>query len=86
MKRQKVPGTSLSVFVREVGRDEPLVSFNSTVPRNPASTMKVVTTYSALESLGPGLHLADPCLRHRPDPRPGARRQPRAAWAAAIRS
>ena len=53
MKRQKVPGTSLSVFVREVGRDEPLVSYNSTVPRNPASTMKVVTTYSALETLGP---------------------------------
>ena len=52
LKRQKVPGTSLSVFVREVGRDEPLISFNSTVPRNPASTMKVVTTYSALESLG----------------------------------
>ncbi|MGB7904877.1 MAG: D-alanyl-D-alanine carboxypeptidase, partial [Steroidobacteraceae bacterium] len=53
MKRQKVPGTSLSVFVREVGREEPLVSYNSTVPRNPASTMKIVTTYSALESLGP---------------------------------
>jgi serine-type D-Ala-D-Ala carboxypeptidase/endopeptidase (penicillin-binding protein 4) len=53
MKRQKVPATSLSVFVREVGREEPLVSYNSTVPRNPASTMKVVTTYAALESLGP---------------------------------
>ncbi|MGB7739459.1 MAG: D-alanyl-D-alanine carboxypeptidase, partial [Steroidobacteraceae bacterium] len=53
MKRRKVPGTSLSVFVREVGREEPLISYNSTVPRNPASTMKVVTTYSALESLGP---------------------------------
>ena len=53
MKRQKVPGTSLSVFVREVGRAEPLLSYNSSVPRNPASTMKVVTTYSALESLGP---------------------------------
>ena len=41
LKRRKVPGTSLSVFVREVGRDEPLVSYNSSVPRNPASTMKV---------------------------------------------
>jgi serine-type D-Ala-D-Ala carboxypeptidase/endopeptidase (penicillin-binding protein 4) len=53
MKRQKVPGTSLSVFVREVGRDEPLVSYNPAVPRNPASTMKVVTTFAALETLGP---------------------------------
>jgi len=53
LARYKVPGTSLSVFVREVGRDEPIISYNSQVPRNPASAMKVVTTYAALESLGP---------------------------------
>jgi len=53
LARYHVPGTSLSVFVREVGRDEPLVSYNSAVPRNPASTMKVLTTYAALETLGP---------------------------------
>lgn len=53
LARYRVPGTGLSVFVREVGRDEPLVSYNSAVPRNPASTMKVLTTYAALESLGP---------------------------------
>ena len=53
LRKRKVPTTSLSVFVREVGRDEPLVSLNSNVPRNPASVMKVVTTYAALEKLGP---------------------------------
>ncbi len=53
LKRGRIPDTSLSVYVREVGRDEPIVSFNSTVPRNPASTMKVLTTYAALEMLGP---------------------------------
>jgi D-alanyl-D-alanine carboxypeptidase/D-alanyl-D-alanine-endopeptidase (penicillin-binding protein 4) len=53
LSRQKIPGTSVSIFVREVGRDEPLVSYNSTVARNPASTMKVLTTYAALELLGP---------------------------------
>ena len=53
MSQQHIPGTALSVLVREVGRDEPLVSYNSAVPRNPASTMKVVTTYAALEMLGP---------------------------------
>ncbi len=53
LAQQRIPGTSLSVLVKEVGRDEPLVSYNSTVPRNPASTMKVVTTWSALEILGP---------------------------------
>jgi len=53
LAQQRIPGTSLSVLVREIGRDEPLISFNSTVPRNPASTMKVLTTWSALEILGP---------------------------------
>ncbi len=53
LAQQRIPGTSLSVLVKEVGRDEPLISYNSTVPRNPASTMKVVTTWSALEILGP---------------------------------
>jgi serine-type D-Ala-D-Ala carboxypeptidase/endopeptidase (penicillin-binding protein 4) len=53
LARRKIPGSSLSVFVREVGRDEPLLSYNSTVPRNPASTMKLVTTFAALEQLGP---------------------------------
>jgi D-alanyl-D-alanine carboxypeptidase/D-alanyl-D-alanine-endopeptidase (penicillin-binding protein 4) len=53
LTQRRVPGTSLSVLVREVGRDEPVVSYNSQVPRNPASTMKVLTTYAALEILGP---------------------------------
>jgi D-alanyl-D-alanine carboxypeptidase/D-alanyl-D-alanine-endopeptidase (penicillin-binding protein 4) len=53
IKRRKVPSTTLSVYVREVGREEPLVSFNSEVARNPASAMKVLTTYAALETLGP---------------------------------
>jgi D-alanyl-D-alanine carboxypeptidase/D-alanyl-D-alanine-endopeptidase (penicillin-binding protein 4) len=53
LAKYHVPGTALSVFVREVGRAEPLLSYNSAVPRNPASTMKVLTTYAALETLGP---------------------------------
>jgi D-alanyl-D-alanine carboxypeptidase/D-alanyl-D-alanine-endopeptidase (penicillin-binding protein 4) len=53
LAQKHIPGTSVSVLVKEVGRDEPLLSYNSTVPRNPASTMKVVTTWSALEMLGP---------------------------------
>ncbi|MCM2313035.1 MAG: D-alanyl-D-alanine carboxypeptidase, partial [Steroidobacteraceae bacterium] len=53
LTQRRIPGTSLSVLVREVGRDEPLVSYNAAVPRNPASTMKVLTTYAALEMLGP---------------------------------
>jgi D-alanyl-D-alanine carboxypeptidase/D-alanyl-D-alanine-endopeptidase (penicillin-binding protein 4) len=53
LARRKIPGTSLSVFVREVGREEPLLSYNSTIARNPASTMKVLTTFAALDTLGP---------------------------------
>jgi len=53
LTRGRIPETNLSVYVREVGRDEPIVSLNSEVPRNPASTMKVLTTYAALEILGP---------------------------------
>ena len=53
LTQRRIPGTSLSVLVREIGREEPLVSYNAQVPRNPASTMKVLTTYAALEILGP---------------------------------
>jgi serine-type D-Ala-D-Ala carboxypeptidase/endopeptidase (penicillin-binding protein 4) len=53
LAQRRIPGTSLSVFVREIGRDDPLVAWNAGVPRNPASTMKVLTTWAALELLGP---------------------------------
>ena len=53
LAQRRIPGASLSVLVREVGRDEPLVSYNAAIPRNPASAMKVVTTYAALGLLGP---------------------------------
>lgn len=53
LAQRRIPAASLSVLVREIGRDAPLVSHNAGVPRNPASTMKVVTTYAALGMLGP---------------------------------
>ncbi len=53
LAQQHIAGTGLSVLVKEIGRDEPLLSYNSAVPRNPASTMKVLTTWAALEILGP---------------------------------
>lgn len=49
----KMPVDSLSVFVQKVGQDTPLLIVNSDVPRNPASTIKLLTTYLALEDLGP---------------------------------
>jgi D-alanyl-D-alanine carboxypeptidase/D-alanyl-D-alanine-endopeptidase (penicillin-binding protein 4) len=46
------PG-EVSLWVQPVDSPEPLLSLNPDVPRNPASTLKIVTTYAALEGLGP---------------------------------
>jgi serine-type D-Ala-D-Ala carboxypeptidase/endopeptidase (penicillin-binding protein 4) len=48
-----VPEESVSLLVRQVGRTEPVLSHLPEQPRNPASVMKLVTTFSALELLGP---------------------------------
>jgi len=53
LAERRVPAASLSVFVQEIGAPAPLVSHHAAIPRNPASTMKVLTTYAALELLGP---------------------------------
>jgi D-alanyl-D-alanine carboxypeptidase/D-alanyl-D-alanine-endopeptidase (penicillin-binding protein 4) len=49
---RRVPAAGLSVFVQEIGAPAPLLAHNAAIPRNPASTMKVLTTYAALELLG----------------------------------
>ncbi len=48
-----IPATAVAAFVQEVGAAKPVLAFNATHPMNPASTMKLVTTYAALELLGP---------------------------------
>ena len=45
--------TEVSIVVQAVDDDKPLLSHLPDVPRSPASVMKVVTTWSALEYLGP---------------------------------
>ena len=49
-----IPLTAVGVYVREIGAARPLVSHQPAKPMNPASTMKLVTTFAALELLGPG--------------------------------
>jgi D-alanyl-D-alanine carboxypeptidase/D-alanyl-D-alanine-endopeptidase (penicillin-binding protein 4) len=49
----KMPSDSLSVFVQNVDEDTPLVAVHSDLVRNPASTIKLLTTFLALENLGP---------------------------------
>jgi D-alanyl-D-alanine carboxypeptidase/D-alanyl-D-alanine-endopeptidase (penicillin-binding protein 4) len=48
-----IPADHVSVIVQAVGEKTPVVSHRPDVPRNPASVMKMVTTWSALEILGP---------------------------------
>ncbi|MDO9405200.1 MAG: D-alanyl-D-alanine carboxypeptidase/D-alanyl-D-alanine-endopeptidase [Polaromonas sp.] len=54
LARAKVPREALTAVVVDAsGRAQPLLSFQPTVPMNPASVMKLVTTYAGLELLGP---------------------------------
>ena len=50
----KVPQSATSFMVRKIDGDEaPRLSHRANVPMNPASVMKLVTTFSALDMLGP---------------------------------
>jgi D-alanyl-D-alanine carboxypeptidase/D-alanyl-D-alanine-endopeptidase (penicillin-binding protein 4) len=50
---RKVPYDSLSVHVQDVDSGEVILSWKDDVPRNPASTMKLLTTLIGLDTLGP---------------------------------
>jgi D-alanyl-D-alanine carboxypeptidase/D-alanyl-D-alanine-endopeptidase (penicillin-binding protein 4) len=54
LARAKVPPEALTAVVVDVeGRATPRLSHRAGVPVNPASLMKLVTTYAALDTLGP---------------------------------
>lgn len=42
----------LSVFIQALSSPAPLLAFNEDIPRNPASVMKLVTTYAGLGTFG----------------------------------
>ena len=53
LKKYGIPLSAVSLDIQEAESQSTLVSLNSNVPRNPASVIKLVTTLSALEILGP---------------------------------
>lgn len=53
LERHRVPAEGFSFYAHEIGAPEPLIAFNESAPRNPASVMKLLTTLVALEELGP---------------------------------
>ena len=48
-----IPDSAVGLYVHEVGAERPLAAHGAERALNPASTMKLVTTYGALELLGP---------------------------------
>jgi serine-type D-Ala-D-Ala carboxypeptidase/endopeptidase (penicillin-binding protein 4) len=48
-----LPEQSISLWVQGVGDAAPRVAVHADVPRNPASVLKLITTFAALEQLGP---------------------------------
>jgi D-alanyl-D-alanine carboxypeptidase/D-alanyl-D-alanine-endopeptidase (penicillin-binding protein 4) len=53
LSAHKIPASDVSVLVEQVDADQPIVSHLTKEGRSPASVMKTITTWSALELLGP---------------------------------
>jgi len=53
LKGADIPVAAIAVWVREVDATRPRLAINAHAAMNPASTMKLVTTFAALELLGP---------------------------------
>ena len=60
LNQAQIPATAVSTYVAEVTMDGhsavPLINWQSDVPLQPASVMKLVTSYAALSLLGPAYH------------------------------
>ena len=54
LKQAGIPLDHVAVVVQPLDADEPLLSHNADAALNPASVMKLVTSFAALNRLGPG--------------------------------
>jgi D-alanyl-D-alanine carboxypeptidase/D-alanyl-D-alanine-endopeptidase (penicillin-binding protein 4) len=53
LRQAGIPESAVGVYVHEIGAAQPLLELNAGVAMNPASVMKLVTTFAGLELLGP---------------------------------
>ncbi len=56
LNNEGIPLSAVAVFAQEVDAKTPLLIINNTKMMTPASIMKLVTTYAALDMLGPTFH------------------------------
>ena len=53
IRGHRIPSDAYSLYVREIGQQEPVLAVNPETPFNPASVIKIIPTLAALELLGP---------------------------------
>lgn len=53
LQKANIPQNAVSIVVQPTDGSMPMLSLNAAQPMNPASTIKLLTSYAALEKLGP---------------------------------
>lgn len=53
LKNAGIPSSNVAILVQEAGSRRPTLQYNSEAAMNPASVMKLLTTYAGLDILGP---------------------------------
>jgi serine-type D-Ala-D-Ala carboxypeptidase/endopeptidase (penicillin-binding protein 4) len=60
LRHEAVPNDAVAVWVQEAGGGPPRLALNAHKPLNPASLFKLLTTYAALDQLGPAFTWTTP--------------------------
>jgi len=53
LSQNGISESAASIYIHEINTTQPIIAFDSDKPMNPASVMKLVTTFAGLELLGP---------------------------------